>query len=52
MFPAYKVLAPKYKKKKNSNQVFHLTRWKLEWGFTTFNLLGFEVLVKKMKAPN
>lgn len=26
--------------KKFSNQVFHHSRWKLDWGSTTFNLLG------------
>ena len=26
--------------KKISNQVFHHSRWKLDWGSTTFNLLG------------
>lgn len=31
--------------KKFSDQVFHHTRWKLDWGSTSFNLLGFQFSV-------
>ena len=31
--------------KKFSKEVYHHTRWKLEWGCTTFNLLGIEFSV-------
>lgn len=32
--------------RKFSDQVFHHTRWKLNWGCTTFNLLGIEFCVE------
>lgn len=32
--------------KKNSDQVFHHTRWKLYWGSTSFNSLGFQFSVE------
>lgn len=32
--------------KKFSDQVFHHTRWKLDWGSTSFNLLGFQFSVE------
>ena len=32
--------------KKFSNQVFHHTRWKLDWGCTTFDLFGIEFSVQ------
>lgn len=32
--------------RKFSDQVFHHTRWKLDWGSTTFNLLGIELCVE------
>ena len=31
--------------KKFSNQVFHHSRWKLDWGSTSFNLLGIDFSV-------
>lgn len=31
---------------KNSNEIFHHSRWKIEWDFTSFNLLGTEFFVK------
>ena len=37
--------------KKFSNQVFHHSRWKLEWGSTNFNLLGVEFSVEIGKIP-
>lgn len=35
--------------KKFSKQVYHHTRWKLEWGCTKFNLLGIEFSVELEK---
>ena len=32
--------------KQISNQVFHHTRWKLDWGCTTFILLCIEISVQ------
>lgn len=36
--------------KKFSNQVFHHTRWKLDWGSTTFSLLGINFSVDLEKV--
>lgn len=40
--------------KKFSNEVFHHSRWKLDWGSTSFNLLGieFSVDLDKMTSLN
>ena len=40
--------------KKFSDQVFHHSRWKLEWGATTFDLLGikFSVNLEEMDDIN
>lgn len=39
---------------KFSNELFHDSRWKLDWGFTSFNLLGieFSVDLDKMTSIN
>ena len=37
--------------KKFSNQVFHNSRWKLEWKSTNFHFLGVEFSVESGKIP-
>ena len=38
--------------KKISSQVFHHSRWKLDWGSTTFSLLGINFSVELEKITN